>query len=181
MNIRCILLCALSAMMAVFLAGCAAGGSSTSASTSESQEVVRDAAIYENAGIQPGDLLVDYYFRIMGTKSEQGYSELTLTYISPDEADLSLYEGVPDEMETRTRYTVSIKAADRCLAAIDQAGMASWNNQEDLTSVDGIVEVVRFYDLAERHWVRVSNEWMPEDGRALMAAVRDIMKECIPA
>ena len=111
--------------------------------------------------LEPGDLLVDYFTRVVGTPMEMPYSETVLYAYSEDSLLLETYHNGGTDNETVTQYLVPVEAYEDILEVIRQTGMDTWNDEEGY-AITGVYTVCKFQD-GDR-FIRVTSEHMPLDG-----------------
>ena len=107
-------------------------------------------------------LLADYFERVVGTETEEPYTEYVL-YKTADGMILEYYKNGGTDDEKVYTYQVSGDPYAEILKVIDQYDMRGWDDLKDYESLDGMVYVCRFKYGSDRF--RVSSEKMPDDGR----------------
>ena len=127
-------------------------------------------------GAEPGEILVDYYERTVGTPEEQPYEELVLYTHSDTQALLEHYTDGGTDAENLDRYIVPIQAVQEAFDAIRKNGMDKWNSRENgMTALCGKAYVCKFPG-KDGDLIRVSSDHLPEDGTRAFGEVYVILR-----
>lgn len=147
----------------VLLAGCSifSGGA----------QIVLDQALLA----LPDIVLVSYSSAITGT--DGGDCSETLVLLTTGDADRLrldwIYLAVGEE-QTSISYDVPTKAAEDCLAYIDEAGLKAWLKLKNPIAWSGMAKSCSFRDGDQ--YVTVSTDAMPEDGSKVLSHIGQILK-----
>lgn len=120
----------------------------------------------------PADtMLIDSYERVVGTPEEQDYDEAVLYLKDSDTARLVCYTGGSEGSRVTRERLVPLGAVQAVLDVIRQYRMDGWNSLRDAVALCGKTCVVKFPD-GKGGYLRVTSEWMPQEGESAFCAVR---------
>lgn len=121
------------------------------------------------------EMLVDYYYAIVGTDGGDSKYELVLSKTQSASARLDVYKTEPDSTEKSTTYMIPYEAVTQCYEVIDSAKMREWNKKGYDSPVDGAVTVVKFRD-DDGSYISVSTNKAPSDGERNMDKIKIILE-----
>lgn len=109
-------------------------------------------------------LLMDHFYRVVGTPEEMPYNEMCLYSIAGDDEHLLMetYESGGTDKEIKTEYVVPVSALEESLAAAKKYDMAGWDERDDCEGITGVFIVVKYRE-EDGSYVRVTSEHMPAD------------------
>lgn len=124
------------------------------------------------------ELLVDYYYAVVGTDGGDSSCELVLYTYSDTELKLSVFSKSDGEDESRADYLVPVTAFEECEKVIKQNKFGVWNDKYDDIGMDGSKTVVK-YKNDDGSYTRVSSDRIPDDGLKKMNDIQTVLRSYV--